>query len=201
MYMHLYGYEPTPLASAAVPMWKFPPDVAGKTILRTMVTRKLESCLPQTQGIGNDRDGAKTHRRAGQHRAKQPAEDGVENPRGDGNPEQIIDERKGQVLLDVANCSAAQLSRSYDSAQVALDQYDSGAFDGYVRSGAHGDTNMGRRQGRGVVDPIACHGHDAALLAEPLDGFTFFLRSNFGFDVIDAQFSGNLGRRRTTVAR
>ncbi len=104
-------------------------------------------------------------------------------------------------MLGVADRSAAQLSRSYNSAQVALDQHDSGAFDGDIRSGAHSDANMRRGQGRGVVDPIAGHGHDAALLAEPLDGFTFFLRSNFGFDVIDAQFSGNLGRRRTTVAR
>jgi len=88
----------------------------------------LERCPSQAKSVGDDGDGAEAHRRTGEHGAQQPAENGIENARGDGNSDHIVEKREAKVLLDVANRGAAQFSRSNDSPQVAIKERDAGRF-------------------------------------------------------------------------
>ena len=61
----------------------------------------------------------------------------------------------------------------------------------YVGSRAHGDSDIRCGQRRSVVNSIACHRNDVALLAQPLHDFTFLLRQNFGFDFFNPQLFCN----------
>ena len=78
-----------------------------------------------------------------------------------------------------------------DAAEVAFHQGDAGAFHCDIGAGAHGDSDVGGGEGGRVVDAIARHGDDVALLAELADALVFMLWLDAGFDVIEAKGSGD----------
>ena len=57
---------------------------------------------------------------------------------------------------------AREGDRRDHAARVAADEGDVGRLDGHVGAGADRDPEVGRGEGRGVVDPVADHGHDLA---------------------------------------
>ena len=83
----------------------------------------------------------------------------------------------------------ARLSRRArdDAAEVALHQRDVRALHRDVGAGAHRDADVGLRQRRRVVDPVARHRHDAAFGLEPLDDVDLLLGQDLGLDLVDAE--------------
>src|SRR6266576_2296591 len=73
-------------------------------------------------------DRAKSHGEAGDHRTQERAEERIEHSRCDWNSQCVIDERKEQILPDVAHGGATQAARLDDAAQIAFDQRHSRAF-------------------------------------------------------------------------
>src|SRR6267154_2445859 len=70
--------------------------------IRAKSTLSLERRFSQPQRVGNHGNGAEAHGRAGQHRAQQPAEDWIENPSRDRNPDHVVEKCKRQILFDIA---------------------------------------------------------------------------------------------------
>src|SRR5216684_704641 len=62
--------------------------------VRRQAAGRLKFRAPQPQRIGDDGNRTEAHRRTGNHGTKQPVEDWIENPRRDGDSQQIVDERK-----------------------------------------------------------------------------------------------------------
>jgi saccharopine dehydrogenase-like NADP-dependent oxidoreductase len=66
-----------------------PEDVVPASLLFEQLTRRgmrLQVDSSQTEGVGDDGDGAERHRGAGDHRIQQYADERVENSGGDRNP-------------------------------------------------------------------------------------------------------------------
>ena len=59
---------------------------------------------------------------------------------------------------------------------------------------------MRLRQGRGIVDAVARHGHDASLRLQLLDDGRLLLGQHFRLDAVDAQFFCHRLRRDAIVA-
>jgi hypothetical protein len=66
---------------------------------------------------------------------------------------------------------------------------------GHLGPGAHGDADVGRLDGRCVVDPVAGHGHDVTLLAQGLNEEHLVLRGDTAddADVVDLGEALRLG--------
>ena len=79
------------------------------------------------------------------------------------------------------------VARADDAAQVAAQQRDSRAFDGHVRSGAHGDADVGLRQRGGIVHAVARHGDDAPFRLQALYDFAFLSGQNPGMNFVDVR--------------
>ena len=56
--------------------------------------------------------------------------------------------------------------------------------------------DVGPRQGRGIVDAVADHGHDAPVALASLDPVGLGRRSELGLDLLDMNLSGDGPRRR-----
>src|SRR6266576_2884902 len=130
-----------------------------------------ERGFAEAEGVGDHGNGAEAHCRAGQHRAKQPAVERVKNTGGDGDANHVVKKSPSEILLDVANRGATQLARAYDSTQIAFEKRDAGVFDGHLRAGTHGDTDIGSRKRGSVVDAVAGHRHDASFFLQAPDDF------------------------------
>ena len=68
----------------------------------------------------------------------------------------------GQVVVDLA----ALLDGEHDGGEVVVGQDHPAGVLGHLGAGAHGDADVGRLDGRGVVDAVAGHGDDLALLLQ-----------------------------------
>ena len=79
-----------------------------------------EPQMPQPQRVGNDGYGTECHRRAGNHRTKKQAQYGIQEPRCDGHPKDIVEKRKEQVLADIAHGALAQAPRPDNPSEIAL---------------------------------------------------------------------------------
>ena len=75
--------------------------------------------------------------------------------------------------------------------QGATHQRYSGAFNGHIGAGANGKTDIGRSQGRSIVDAIAHHGHREALAAHFTDHPGLVFRQHFSPVVVDTRFGSN----------
>ena len=62
--------------------------------------------------------------------------------------------------------SAREADRVRRSSQVARDEGDVGRLDGDVRPGSEGETEICLRERRRVVDPVADHRDDLALVLQ-----------------------------------
>ena len=111
----------------------------------------------------------------------------VEDARRERHAEHVVDEREEQVLPDVPHRRAAEPPGPRDAAQVALHERDARALHRDVGAGAHRDPDVGLRQRRRVVDPVARHRDDAALGLEPLDDSRLLLGQHLGLDLVDAE--------------
>ena len=88
------------------------------------------------------------------------SEERIKDAGGDRHAERVVDEGEEQILADVAHGGLAQFTCAHDPAKVSFDQRDAAALDRDVRAGAHGDADMGLRQGGRVVDAVAGHRDD-----------------------------------------
>ena len=70
---------------------------------------------------------------------------------------------------------------------------------GHVGAAAHGDADIGRSQGGGVVDAIANHGHHG-ILAQPVDQRRLVCRQHFGMGLMNAQGLGHRLHAAAVVA-
>ena len=75
-----------------------------------------------------------------------------------------------------------------------------GTLHRYVRSGAHRDADIGSRQRRCIVDPVAGHRDDPAFFSKSFDHAAFAFRENFGFDFGYAELRCNGVCGRAVVA-
>ena len=96
----------------------------------------------EPEGVGDHRNGTEAHRRTGQHGTEQPTKESVDDTRGDGNADQIVEKSPGEILFDVANGGAAQFARTHNSAKIAAEQGNAGVFNGDVRACTHGDAGV-----------------------------------------------------------
>ena len=74
---------------------------------------------PEPQGVDDDRYGAETHRRAGDYRAEQNTEEGIQHPGGYRNTERIVDKGEEEVLADIPHRHLREPPRLGDAAQIA----------------------------------------------------------------------------------
>ena len=73
--------------------------------------------------------------------------------------------------MDVAQGRTAQTYSSCHIAEAAVHQNDIRTVNGNIGPGANGDADIGTGQRRGVVDAVADHGNQPALLKLPDNGF------------------------------
>jgi len=69
----------------------------------------LKRDFAQPQCVGNDGNGAEAHRGAGEHGTEQQAISWIEDARGDGNADDVVEEREEKVLLDVRTVARLSL--------------------------------------------------------------------------------------------
>src|SRR5258708_37123740 len=103
-----------------------------------MQRARLKFEIAEAESVGDDRDGTEAHGGAGEHRAEQPAENGIEYAGGDGDAEGVVKKSEEQILFDIANGGAAEFSGAQDAAEVAFEESDAGRFDGDVGAGSPG---------------------------------------------------------------
>src|SRR5207249_652181 len=96
-----------------------------------------------------------------------------------------------EILPDVAHHRAAETNGFFDTAEIALQQCDTGTFHRYVGAGTHRDADISRGQCGRVVDTIAGHRNDVSMLAQYAYALVLVLRRDSGFDFIDAEFLRN----------
>ena len=58
---------------------------------------------------------------------------------------------------DVAQRRLGKITGPYYARKIAAKQRQPGAFNGYVGPGAHGDSDIGSRQRRRIIDAVAGH--------------------------------------------
>jgi len=108
-----------------------------------------------------------------EHRDQRQAGDGYVNG-----------EDVGDRLFDVVEDPPPQANRLDDGREIIVQQHRAGGFAGHVRAAsAHGDADVGRFQGRGVVDPVARHSHDLASGLQGVDDAQLLLWDDAGDDV------------------
>ena len=90
-------------------------------------------------------------------------------------------------LADVGEDGAAFLDRGDDAGEVVVEQHHVGGLARHVgAAAAHGDADVGLPQGRRVVDAVASHGDELALLFQRADDAHFL----FGEDAREHDFRG-----------
>ena len=93
-------------------------------------------------------------------------------------------EQVHQVLLDVAEDAAALLHRRDDRGEVVVGQRHRRRLLGHVGAGdAHGDADVGLLERRGVVDPVAGHRDDVAVLLQGGDDAQLVRGRDAGVDL------------------
>ena len=124
---------------------------------------------------------------------------GYKIPAAIGMPS-VVDKGEEEILPDVAHHRAAEPNGFLDPAQIASEQSDAGALHRDIRAGAHRDANIGRGQGRRVIDSIAGHGDDLLSFAQFPDALVLMLRLDPRFDFVNPEFPRDGSRRPLVVA-
>src|SRR6185436_5422070 len=112
----------------------------------------------------------------------------------------VVGEGPPEALLDGGDGPPGQGDRGDDAAQVAADEGDVGGGDRDVSAGADGDADVGCGQGGGVVDAVAGHRHDVALLLQLADLRSLLGGQHLGQHVLDADLRGDGPRGGRVVA-
>ena len=79
------------------------------------------------------------------------------------------DEHEADVLGEIVEDLAALLDRVDDRGEVVVGEDHPRGVLGHLGAAPHGDPDVGRLDGRGVVDAVAGHGHDLTLRLEGVD--------------------------------
>ena len=74
-----------------------------------------------------------------------------------------------------------------DAAQVAGHQHHVGALDGDVCAGADGNTHIGLRERRRIVDAVADEGERPCRRLQPLDRLDLAVGQHLGHHLVDAE--------------
>jgi hypothetical protein len=81
----------------------------------------------------------------------------------------VVGKSKEQILADVAQGGLAQLAGPQDCGKIALQQCDTSVFHGYIRAGAHGNSDIGLGQRGSFVDAVAGQWPRRFLPLQPVD--------------------------------
>ena len=133
----------------------------------------------------DDAHGAQRHRRARDDRVEQESKAGIQHARGDRNADHIVDERPEQILAHRAHRAARQRDRIGHGAEVGTHERDIARLDRDVRPRADRDADVGLRERRRVVDPVADHRDDMALALPTRDLARLLLGQQLRRDVVD----------------
>ena len=173
--------------------------VGSRCILDGRLARfSLEKAQPQ--GVGHHAEGGKAHGGGGEHGVELPAQQGKEDPGGQGDADDVVNERPEQVLADVADDRPGQADGGDGVGQIALHQHYVGRLDGHVGPRADGHAHVGPGQGGGVVDAVAHHGDLLALLLQQAYLPLLVGGKDLGHHVGDAHLLGNGGGGAPVVA-
>ena len=90
--------------------------------------------------------------------------------------------------------------RGGDAVERTGDEGDVGGFDGDVGAGADRETDVGLREGGGVVDAVADHADEMAFALQAPDLERFVFGQHFGAHASDPDLAGDRGRGAAVVA-
>src|SRR5215468_10500264 len=138
-------------------------------------------------------DGYRTERHGNsrEHGIEQDAKRRVQETRGNWNTNDVVDKRPEEVLFDRTHGAVRQIHGRRNPTYIAAHQGDIGCLHGHIGTGANGNTHVGPRQGRGVVDAVAYHGNAFACGLQLLDLAAFFFWQDLGEHVANPQFPTN----------
>ena len=143
----------------------------------------------QAQGVGNHANAGEGHGCRPQH-GVQGQSQAAEHTGGNGDADDVVDERPEQVFLDVAHHPTGQAHRLHHILEGGLHEYHIRRIQGDVRPGANGDAHLGTGQRRGIVDAVPHHGHGAGL-GQALYFRRLIRRQHTGAHLVDAHLLGH----------
>ena len=124
--------------------------------VNTGAVRRLEET--QAQGVHADGKARETHGGGTDHGAQADAESRIEEACGQGNADDVVEERPEQVFFDVLDDGFTEADGADGVEKVAAHEDCVSAFDGDVCAGTDGHAQVGFGKGRSVVDAVADHG-------------------------------------------
>jgi hypothetical protein len=139
--------------------------------------------VAKAEGVGEDADGAEGHGEAGQDRAEEDVEVGVEQAGGEGDADEVVDDGPGEVLAHDVNGAAGDADGGGEEVEVGVEEEDVAGFASEVGAGGHGEAGVGLGEGCGVVDAVADHGDAVAGGLEGADVGEFVGGEETGVDV------------------
>ena len=148
---------------------------------------RQERCVSeaaQPEAVADHEHRRQGHRGAGDHRVQQPGH-------RQGQRGHVVAERPHQVALDRAQGAPREPHGVRRRTQVAADQRQVGRGHRRVGAGPERDAEVGPGQRRGVVDPVADHRDDPALLLQARHLVDLALREHAGHDRADADLVGD----------
>ena len=122
---------------------------------------------PQAQCVGHHAHGTEGHTGGGDHGIEQQVQRWIQHARRHRDAHAVIKERPEQVLPDVPQHGPGQLRRRGHVREAALHQHDIRRLNGDIGARADGKAHVRLHQRRGVIDAVAHHGHQPALLLQP----------------------------------
>ena len=125
---------------------------------------------------------------------------GYKHAHGYRDAERVVAEGADQILAHVAHRRSADLDRRHNAHQAALDQRDVACLDGDVGAGADGESDIGLRQRRCIVDAVADHADGLAFELQLLHLVRLVVGQHFGKHAIDADLARDGAARALVVA-
>ncbi len=120
---------------------------------------------------------------------------------GEGQHDQVVKKRPEKVLPDFGEGRPAEVHGLHDGVQPPPDQDNVAGFDRHIRAGADRQSHLRLRQGGGVVDAVAHHGHDFPLLLQTPHRPGLVRRQHPRDNLLNAHCPRNRPRRALVVAR
>ena len=151
----------------------------------------LEAAEPQ--GVGDDEEARARHRGARDERVEVAR--GGQRQGGD-----VVAEGPEEVALDGRERAPREADGVGAREQVARDERDVGGLDRDVGARADGEAEVGLRERGRVVDAVAGHRDDAALVLQPADDLGLAGGKHVCDDLVDADLGGDRGGGRGVVA-
>ena len=100
-------------------------------------------------------------------------------------------------ILPITRCDS---SRTRDAAQISFDEHDPRGLHCDVGALTHRNADIGLREGRRVVDAIACHRHDSSGSLQLHDQRMLRVGQHLGAEIGDAETARDRLGRRPVIA-